>query len=419
MKKNLTIWIFQSGEPLHCDEGNPRPMRAMNLADKLVKNGHNVVLWSSSFYHQKKIQRSKYNKNYKVNDNLEIRLIKTFGYKRNIGLGRFIDHIGMGIKLFFLIKKEKKLPDVAFSGFPPIEAAYAIVNYLSKKNIPTMLDIKDQWPSIFIDRLPKFLKLFGRFIFSVYFWLTKKVIINATSISTITESSMDWALNFSGRSRSKNDRITPLTSKYTGINEAEIETARLWWNEKYDFKNRPCLFFVGTHSFTYDFYPVSDAIKLCNKNNININFVICGSGNANLSIKNILGNHSNVFFPGYIDLPKINTLAEKSIAALVNYKNTPDFLNSVPNKAIDAMALGLPILTPMNGEMGNLINNSGAGIKYENGHELYEALRLLIENKTIQNELSKNSLRIYHKNFEFNMVYDELVTHMENLESNA
>ena len=34
--KKLEIWIFQTGEPLHCDAGNNRPMRAMNLSDKLL-----------------------------------------------------------------------------------------------------------------------------------------------------------------------------------------------------------------------------------------------------------------------------------------------------------------------------------------------------------------------------------------------
>jgi hypothetical protein len=45
MKKQLTVWLLQTGEPLHCDAGQPRPMRAMNLANALVDAGHKVVLW--------------------------------------------------------------------------------------------------------------------------------------------------------------------------------------------------------------------------------------------------------------------------------------------------------------------------------------------------------------------------------------
>ena len=85
--KKLTIWIFQTGEPLHVDKGNPRPMRAMNLSNKLVARGHDVILWSSAFSHQKKKHRFKKFTIKKINDN-------TYGYCEEtgeaIGLKRLI-----------------------------------------------------------------------------------------------------------------------------------------------------------------------------------------------------------------------------------------------------------------------------------------------------------------------------------------
>ena len=55
----MIFWIFQTGEPLPSDQINPRKMRAYNLADILVRNGHKVVIWSSAFNHQDKIHRCK------------------------------------------------------------------------------------------------------------------------------------------------------------------------------------------------------------------------------------------------------------------------------------------------------------------------------------------------------------------------
>lgn len=40
MSDSLTIWLLQTGEPLHIDARNPRPMRAMNLANALVAGQH-------------------------------------------------------------------------------------------------------------------------------------------------------------------------------------------------------------------------------------------------------------------------------------------------------------------------------------------------------------------------------------------
>ena len=55
----MIIWLLQTGESLHSDQENLRPMRAMNLANELVKAGHRVILWSSAFSHQAKKHRSR------------------------------------------------------------------------------------------------------------------------------------------------------------------------------------------------------------------------------------------------------------------------------------------------------------------------------------------------------------------------
>ena len=129
----MKIWILQTGEPLHIDNDNPRPMRAMNLSDKLVEAGHSVVLWSSSFNHQKKMHRSVDYKTHVVNNNLEIRLIPSCGYKSHIGIGRLVDHAQMAWNLRQLLKQEKITPDVAFIGYPPIETAAIMSRGLKKK----------------------------------------------------------------------------------------------------------------------------------------------------------------------------------------------------------------------------------------------------------------------------------------------
>ena len=43
----MKVWILQTGEPLHCDEGSPRPMRAINLSNK---TGDFVLLYEKKYY---------------------------------------------------------------------------------------------------------------------------------------------------------------------------------------------------------------------------------------------------------------------------------------------------------------------------------------------------------------------------------
>ena len=112
-EKQLIVWILQTGEPLPTDKGILRPMRAINLTNKLIEKGHKVILWSSSFNHQIKEHRSKDYKELKVNENLEIRLIPSCGYKKNISIKRLIDHAQLGYNLKKTLKKEKNKPENA------------------------------------------------------------------------------------------------------------------------------------------------------------------------------------------------------------------------------------------------------------------------------------------------------------------
>ena len=85
----MVVWIFQTGEPLPSDKGSFRPMRAINLSNILSQKKHKVVLWSAAFFHQKKIHRSKVFEKIKISDYLEVRLIPSPGYNKNISLARF------------------------------------------------------------------------------------------------------------------------------------------------------------------------------------------------------------------------------------------------------------------------------------------------------------------------------------------
>ena len=147
----MNIWILQTGEPLHIDGENARPMRAMNLSNTLIEAGHEVILWSSAFHHQEKRHRSHTAKSIKVSDKLEIRLIPSRGYRRNIGLSRLVDHAQLALNLKKMLTQVEALPDVAFIGFPPIETATVLTSWLKKRGVPTLLDVKDQWPSLFLD----------------------------------------------------------------------------------------------------------------------------------------------------------------------------------------------------------------------------------------------------------------------------
>tara|TARA_Y100000768_G_C23979747_1_gene685052 strand:+ start:1671 stop:2909 length:1239 start_codon:yes stop_codon:yes gene_type:complete len=411
------VWIFQTGEPLHIDSENPRPMRAMNLCNKLVDRGHDVVLWSSAFNHQKKIHRSRSSESIRINRNFEIRLIPSCGYKKHIGLARLVDHGQMAINFKRLLNQEKFSPDVAFIGYPPIEAATVFSNWLLKRNIPAMLDVKDLWPQMFVDALPNFLQPLGKIFFYPYFYLAKKTFRNVNSISAMTPSFLSWVLNFADRKQTRLDRVFRLTSSDENSKPQDLTKADIWWQEQGVSKDQPVIFFVGTFMSVFDFKPVQHAAKNLAKKGVKCQFVLCGAGDYLEEIKLMMKGLTNVFFPGWINKPQIESLAKMSIASVAPYKNIDNYILNTPNKIVDAFLLGLPVLSPLKGEVAKLIETHKVGFTYGEFLTLEQCILDLIDDKALQNKISRNARNLYSEEFEFNKVYNNLVMHLEELSS--
>ena len=418
--KRLNIWILQTGEPLHIDAGNPRPMRAMNLANALIAQGHKVVLWSSAFNHSKKTHRTHKNTSITFSDDLVIRLIASPGYKRNIGIGRLYDHALLAKNLKKELRKTTELPDAAFVGYPPIEVAVVMGGWLNKNKVPYLVDVKDQWPSIFVESLPASIKSIGRFVFSPYFYLGKRVMKNATGLTAMSNAFLNWSIKFAGRTKNEYDRIVPLTKPDDEISRDEIREAGKWLDEidiRDDGKPRVC--FIGSHSQAFDMFSIAIAAKQLAEENNACQFVICGDGPYSDKWRQMMGDLPNVIFPGWINIAQSEALALRSIAALAPYNNVDNFILNLPNKVIDYMSQGLPVLSPLHGEVMELICQNEIGLSYGNDFNisLADCIKKLISDSELRNRMSKNALKLFQEEFSYNKVYFGFVSHIELMSS--
>ena len=406
----MNIWILQTGEKLHCDNSNNRPMRAINLSNKLIEHGHNVVLWSSSFDHQNKIHRSKKYKVIEYSDNLEIRLIPSPGYKKHIGFARLVDHAQMAYNLKKILNSETSVPDIAFIGYPPIETAAVMSKWLKNRSVPTMLDVKDLWPSIFVNVFPPKFQIFARILFHPYFILSKRTIREVNGISTMSNGFLSWCRSFSNRHINTNDKLVRLTSSLLNISDDEFDSSRLWWKAQ-GVTNTPKVFFIGTFSTAFDFIQIHDAAKSIQ----NCQFILCGHGPCLNQVKELMTGLPNVIFPGWIDQVQLKCLANISIATLAPYKNIDNFTLNIPNKIVDSLMLGLPILSPLMGEVESLISRNKVGFTYGKDNTLNDCIKTLMASKNLQDSMSINAKKTYNNHFEFNKVYDDLVCHLESM----
>ena len=100
------------------------------------------------------------------------------------------------------------------------------------------------------------------------------------------------------------------------------------------------------------------------------------------------------------------------------YKNIDNFSINIPNKIVDALILGLPILSPLRGEVENMIKKYQVGFTYDEKKDLSTCIQTLIKDKKIQEQLSRNVKKLYNSEYEFNKVYNEMVDHLEEISKN-
>ncbi|GAH39902.1 unnamed protein product, partial [marine sediment metagenome] len=90
-------------------------------------------------------------KNFDVSERYTIRVLRGCRYQKNVSIARYIDHQIVAFKFRMQSKKYSK-PDVIVASIPDYLLAYEAARYARKNSIPFLVDIRDLWPDIFLDR---------------------------------------------------------------------------------------------------------------------------------------------------------------------------------------------------------------------------------------------------------------------------
>ena len=416
----MKIWILQTGEPIPSDQGSSRPMRAMNLIKCLSSNQHEVTLWTSRFHHQQKEFRETGGRKTLVEGNLTTHFIDSPGYRLNMGFARLYDHWVLAKNLEKFLAERNDFPDVVFVGYPPIEIAKVMIDYCNRNQIPALLDVKDLWPEIFVERMPVLLRPIAQVIFYPYFRIAAKTFSRATILSAMSEQFLDWVCLFSKRQRSNQDLVVPLTLEKPQFSpelrkEAKIELQRLGVNLEHGLAR---FVFVGSLTKAFDFSQIFEFANRLEEHFTDFQIVIAGDGPEFTALSSLKNRSKRIVFLGHINQPMISELLLNSLAGVAPYKNTKDFRLSVPNKIYDFMLHELPILSSLGGATQGLLQNEGVGLHYNNAEELTRNALSLIEDDELVKSIKSKSRSVFSRKFDFALNYGALVAKLEELGSN-
>lgn len=406
----MKIWLVMTGEPL--EMFGERPHRIGILSKMLVERGHQVTWWTTAFDHQHKKYLFDENKMIKSEFGVDMFFLypKT-QYKKNISLQRIINHKEVANQ-FAKEAKNKNTPDLILCCYPTIDTAMCAVDFGRDKNIPVVVDIRDLWPDIFIDYLPRGLRFFGRLALLPYFLRARFIFKNSYSVIAVSKKYLNWSRKYGSKINHRN-KVFPLG--YLKSSDFDCFALEIKKFAKMGIENtKTIIWFSGTFGKTYDLSVVIDAAEQL-KNKKDVLFVFTGDGENSERWKNRVkekGLH-NIIFTGWVNRKELNYLASISSIGLMAYKKGAP--QGLPNKVFEYFAYGLPVLSSLETETRELLEKHKVGLSYDadNVNDLVRKTKKLVLDKKKITQMSDNAFCLYKKKYSAEFVYSKLAEYLE------
>ena len=407
--QKLRIWQLTVGEPIPQDGDDIRLHRAGQMCAWFAANGHHATFINSSFYHQKRTQRFNQTTTLKVDDNFDVVCLKARAYQRSISPARFASHRDAAASFREWLKTNPEQPDVIIASYPVVELCAAAADYAAPRGIPVIMDCRDFWPDIFTEILPSPLQWAGRLVFLPFERQARKVLSRAQAISGHTASAMRWGVAKAKRKLSETDFFFPFTYPEGRVLSSDI-------NKDSDIIK---LCFLGTLSHRSNLEAYIQAMgMLSEEEKAHIQLHIAGTG-EHQPVLEALSNTQNVpaIFHGWLDQTDMRALMDSSDFGLLPY-DRPDFHLSLPNKFIEYLAGGLPVLSCTEGEVREFITTQKCGVwSTPQPHLIADMLRSLITQKP--KKKSAHIAKIFSEHFTTDAVFSAVEAQMRALVEKA
>lgn len=416
----MNIWLLKIGEPVPVDAGcKERLHRTGLLMSYLAEGGHRVTWWTSTFDRIRRESVCNRDLTVSLKEGLRIKLLHSPGYKKSISLARVRDQRHVARK-FMLCAGGENPPDLILSAYPTVELCKSAIVYGNRHRIPVVLDMRDMWPDIILDSIPKAVRPFARILMYPMLRDSRYVCSRATAITGITDEFVDWGLNRGNRERTPLDRSFPMAYITKQPPKNEIGEAERFWDKlgiskaKADFV--AC--FIGTIGHQFDLETPIRAARILSKSGRSVKFVFCGSGDRLESYKKLASDNERILFPGWMDAAKMYVLLRRASVGVNPIPDRYDFLATINNKAIEYMSAGLPVLSsPKKGVLYRLLKMEECGTGYEPGDasDLSRTITELYDDPCRLKIWSENARSVFERNFDAEIVYKEMARYLGNI----
>lgn len=369
----------------------PEPFRIHEIAQELVKRGHQVtVLTTYPNYPAGKIYDGYINKGIKREVLNGVDLIRISSRPRKTGLINLcLSFFDFYLRASRFVNHFNEKFDVVYSyEVSPVMQIIPAIKYARKHDVPLYIYCLDIWPEAILDVYPHKESLFFKWIKKWSVSIYKKAnLIGVTSPSFINYFHNDLNIREAKiHYLPQHSDDVSIGSDFTSIDNGCLD-----------------IFFMGNVGKSQNMDIIIDAVALI-KSNSGFKIHIVGDGSMfNHSVERVRneGLSDKIVFYGrkpYTEMPLIYKQADACLLTLANVSKVG---LTIPGKLQNYMAAGKPVIASIGGDAPIVIEESKCGICVEpdNAKALSEAIMEFVDNKHKYADCGKNAREYYLKHF--------------------
>jgi glycosyltransferase involved in cell wall biosynthesis len=250
--------------------------------------------------------------------------------------------------------------------------------------------------------------------------MARRALEGASAIVAINEGFVDWGVKRAARVRTWRDRAFDMGYPGAKPSAEAIETARQSWHRRgLRTEGVFTAIFAGNIGRQFEFEPIVEVARRMRDEPVQ--FVLCGTGSYADTLGRMARELPNVLLPGWVGSADIWTLMRMSQVGLAPYHAEESFTHSLPNKSLEYLSAGLPIVASLPGALRDLLDKNECGLTYANGdaNALEVHLRRLMSDPAGQKRMGANALALFSRRFSAEQVYSGMIDHLQALAGNA
>ncbi|TAM53889.1 MAG: glycosyltransferase WbuB [Acidobacteria bacterium] len=393
--------------------------RAVLLAEYLSRAGHTVVWWASAFSHNSKTFRATDWEDRRVSAGLTVRIVPVPGYSRHVSLARLWSLWLFGWRTYRRAIRDSIRPDCIVLTLPAPGSDLLISGLARRLGIPLVTDLRDLWPELFVAVLPTLLRPAAGILAAPILWCRRVAMRRADGLVAVSQTYLQVARTEA--QRPSNDVMVKCipwgpTFSSGSCDGRAAEFSRMDSGGVVKEPGEIWAIYAGTLGEQYDIPTLLEAARILARtgNEAGIRIVVAGDGPMRQLVEEFTG------CDGYEVLRYVGRVDPKCLAGYYGLADigicpySADSTVSLPIKAFDCFAAGIPVVSSLRGELERLLREERAGLQYEAGNpkSLAAAIRVLAGDKAKREEAGRNSLKVGER-FRSDALYSTFVELIE------